>query len=71
MKEDNACASEASTTALEATKAGNNPDSAATGSALDCIGMKGSVVGPIPTVTNTLTSEIMLAAEVMCVCGRC
>jgi len=67
MKEDSACASGASGAALEATQAGSNPDTAATGSALECIGLKWSVLGPIPTVTNTLTSAIMLAEEVMCV----
>jgi len=71
MQEESACASGASGAAMEAMQADSHPASAATGSGLECSGVDYSFLGPIPTVTNTLMSSIMLTEEVMCACWSC
>jgi len=71
MKEDSVCASGASAAVVEANPAEGTPLNAATGPGGECSGVQWSLLGPIPTPSNTLSSSIMLAEEVMCACCRC
>jgi len=68
MQEESVCASGTSGTALEAMQADSCSPSAASSSRLHCTGVDCSLLGPIPIMTNTLMSSIMLAEQVMCEC---